>query len=225
MSFDEFKYILSKLKGYTNYIYLHVLGEPLMHPLINEFINYASKFFYVNITTNGTLLNKIKDNKNIRQINVSMHSMNNYDLVFKYTDILKKCTYINYRFWVGEYKEKIKILENKYNIEINKSMKLENNVFVDIKDEFVWPDLSNNLCNDGKCYGLIDHFGILVDGRIIPCCLDSLGSITLGNIFTDNLEEVFNSNRVKDIKNNFKNGKRIEELCKHCGFKIGGYNE
>ena len=65
MSMDEFKIVLDKIKGYTKYIYLHVMGEPLMHPFINEFIDYASKDFFVNITTNGYMLEKVVNNKNI----------------------------------------------------------------------------------------------------------------------------------------------------------------
>ena len=42
MSEDEFKIILEKIKNHTEYLYFHVLGEPLMHPKINEFINLAS---------------------------------------------------------------------------------------------------------------------------------------------------------------------------------------
>ena len=38
MSFEEFKMVLSKIKNFTNFLYLHVLGEPLLHPNINEFM-------------------------------------------------------------------------------------------------------------------------------------------------------------------------------------------
>ena len=38
MNFEEFKIILDKIKPYTNYIYLHVKGEPLLHPDIDKFI-------------------------------------------------------------------------------------------------------------------------------------------------------------------------------------------
>ena len=70
MTFDNFKVILEKIKPYTNYLYFHVLGEPLLHPKINEFIDYGSKLFNINITTNGYLIDRIIDNKNIRQINI-----------------------------------------------------------------------------------------------------------------------------------------------------------
>ena len=80
LTIEEFKFILYKLKPLTNYLYFHVLGEPLIHEQINEFINYASQSFDINITTNGYLIDKIKDNKNIRQVNISLHS---YDDKYK----------------------------------------------------------------------------------------------------------------------------------------------
>ena len=61
MSEDEFKIILEKIKNHTEYLYFHVLGEPLMHPKINEFINLASLSYKVNITTNGYLIEKLKN--------------------------------------------------------------------------------------------------------------------------------------------------------------------
>ena len=64
-------------------------------------------------------------------------------------------------------------MEEKYCKKTTESMKLEDNVFIDIDEEFVWPDLNNQIYNEhGFCYGLKDHFGILVDGSIVPCCLD-----------------------------------------------------
>jgi len=68
MSFDEFKIILEKLEKHTKFLYFHILGEPLLHPNINEYIDYASNKFNINITTNGYLIDRVKNNKNIRQI-------------------------------------------------------------------------------------------------------------------------------------------------------------
>ncbi|MDE6141354.1 MAG: radical SAM protein, partial [Bacilli bacterium] len=74
ISLEEFKIVLDKLRNHTNYLYLHVLGEPLLHPHINELINIAAENYQINITTNGYLIDKISDNTNIRQINISLHS-------------------------------------------------------------------------------------------------------------------------------------------------------
>src|SRR5574344_1889955 len=74
MDINDFKFILNALKGYTNYLYFHLMGEPLMHPEINKLIDLGALNYKINITTNGYLIKPIKENKNIRQINISLHS-------------------------------------------------------------------------------------------------------------------------------------------------------
>ena len=71
----------------------------------------------------------------------------------------------------------------------------------------------------GYGYGLKDQLGILVDGTIVICCLDGEGITNLGNIFTDDLNTILNSERVERIIKGFQNRKVVEELCKHCSFK------
>lgn len=233
MTMSEFEIILNKLKGITDYLYFHVLGEPLMHPLILDFINLASSYGYkINITTNGYLINKIKDNKNINMINISLHSYNEkYNIsledylnnIFRSIDsLIDNKTYINLRLWINN-KNNDKIIDyinSYYNTNIKQEKcTIKDRLYLDIDKNFIWPDLNNNYyCNKGKCYGLITHFGILVDGTIIPCCLDSKGIINLGNIFNDDITSVLNSKRCKNMRDNFRNSKKVEELCKHCKF-------
>ena len=110
-------------------------------------------------------------------------------------------------------------------IDNNKKIKISNNLIIDSFHEFIWPDINNSYYNEnGRCNGLIDHFGILSTGEIIPCCLDSKGIINLGNIYQDNLEDVFNSKLVKEMREGFLNNKKCQELCRHCSF-LGGSNE
>ena len=235
MEKKDFLIILDKIKDYTNYLYFHVLGEPLLHPSINDFIDEAhNKNFLINITTNGYLITRIKDNKNIRQLNISLHSfddkylvsIDNYlDNIFNTVDkLIKNNTYISLRLWVkNKYHEYIidKINEHyKTNISYDvKDYKINDYLFINNFHEFIWPDLNNEYYNEeGTCYALKDHIGILVDGTIIPCCLDTLGTINFGNIFTTNLEDIINSDRYKNMLECFKSNKKCEELCKHCNF-------
>ncbi len=94
ISTSEFSYILDEIKEFTDYIYFHVKGEPLLHPKIGELLDISyNKGFKVNITTNGTLLSKVKEKligkPALRQINISLHSFdgnNNRDTKEKYLD-------------------------------------------------------------------------------------------------------------------------------------------
>ena len=53
------------------------IKKALFHEMRHYFIDYANNMgILVNITTNGYLINKIKDNKNIHRLNISMHSFN-----------------------------------------------------------------------------------------------------------------------------------------------------
>ena len=62
MSKDEFKHVISEIKPYTDYIYLHLKGEPLIHPDLEDILKIAKENnIIVNITTNGTKLSDTLD--------------------------------------------------------------------------------------------------------------------------------------------------------------------
>ncbi len=62
MTTELFKRILYEIREYTEYIYLHVKGEPFLHPEIDKILDISfEKGFKVNITTNGTLINNVRD--------------------------------------------------------------------------------------------------------------------------------------------------------------------
>ena len=120
-----------------------------------------------------------------------------------------------------------KLLENEFEINCDlkealkekNSFKLRKNVYISMGEKFKWPSLKvEELGERAFCYGLRDQIGILVDGTVVPCCLDSDGSIPLGNIFENNLDEILNLKRSKDIYNGFSERKAVEDLCKRCGF-------
>lgn len=228
ISLESFKIILDKLNNYTNYLYFHIMGEPLLHPKINELINLASVNFKINITTNGTLLEKISDNKNIRQVNISLHSIKdnvkeNLEYIFKYSEkLLKNNTIVNYRLWVkgDKFNEIVQTINTYYQVDIYNLEKktIKKNLYIDYPQEFIWPSLNNKNDFSGSCKGTIDHIGILVDGTVVPCCLDNNGIINLGNLYKNDLLDIINSPIYKQIKDGFKQNKRIHPLCKKCNF-------
>lgn len=101
-----------------------------------------------------------------------------------------------------------------------KNVRVARKVFFNFDDYFEWPSLENKFVSDkGFCYGLDSHIGILANGKVIPCCLDKDACVDLGNIFEDGLENILKSKRVKDIKDGFKNGIVVEELCQKCSYR------
>lgn len=234
MTLSNFEYILNKIKDYTDYIYLHVMGEPLLHPEINNFIEVASnKGFSINITSNGFLINKLNTDK-IRQLNISLHSVkeqNSIDTTNYLSSIFENCeklaekgVYINYRVWRNNCLDILKYLEERYNVSITKEDKtktLAKNIFYSNEDEFIWPIKRLGEGNNypfGTCRALKDHIAILVDGTIVPCCLDNNATIPLGNIFNNTLQDILNSPIYKELLTGFNSNKKIHKLCQNCTF-------
>lgn len=237
----EFESILIKIKDYTDYIYLHIKGEPLLHPNIIDFLRLAEKYnLKVNLTTNGTLFSKmakeLNECRSLHKINFSLHSENNLDNyceeIFKNVELLKDKIVI-YRLWTlknNELDKKSQEIVNKirkyYNlpqetvdkIYTSNNIKIKSTIYVDKDNEFSWPEVTTHKSN-GYCYALKTQIGILVDGTVVPCCLDSNGVINLGNIFKENLEEIINSEKYKSLQKSFQDRKPCEELCKSCTFK------
>ena len=241
MNKEDFTLILDKLADQTKYIYYHLMGEPLTHPLLPEFIKMAGERGYKSIiTTNGTLLKKRGAEllaAGVHKVNLSLHSFENgtdddhAQYVQQLADFANKAadqgTIVVFRLWNkgcdgGKNDIALKLL--KENIpgdwaENTRGSRLRDKVYLEWGERFEWPD-SNAEIKGNKyfCYGLKDQFGILSDGTVVPCCLDSDGVINLGNIFQEDIKEILNSQRAKDIVEGFKCGMASEELCKRCGY-------
>ena len=85
--------------------------------------------------------------------------------------------------------------------------------------EFTWPDINNDpIIQRGRCYALKDQIAILVDGTVVPCCLDNNGDISLGNIYDETIEGILNKEKSITIRANFENNIISCELCRTCGF-------
>ena len=241
MSADEFSVVLDKIVGHTKYVYYHLMGEPLTHPLLPDFIRMSGERGLKSIiTTNGTLLQKRGDEliaAGVHKINLSLHSFEDggeerhREYVRLLADFAKKAAdagiIVVFRLWnrgadggmndisldllrehiPGEWKEN------------TRGIKMRERIFVDWGERFEWPDMSAEIKGiKTYCYGMRDQFGILADGTVVPCCLDSEGAVNLGNVFTDDLDEILSSERAVAIARGFERGLASEELCKRCGY-------
>ncbi len=100
-----------------------------------------------------------------------------------------------------------------------KSIRLASKILLHFDTYFEWPSLNNPVYGDGKCLGLSSHIGILSSGKVVPCCLDCDGVITLGDLNTEKLDTILHNQRSQKMIQGFKEGKAIEELCQKCSYK------
>lgn len=97
-------------------------------------------------------------------------------------------------------------------------IRLWSRAFLIKKTHFTWAGFCKTSSTQKFCPALKEQIGILSDGTIVPCCMDTQGSINLGNIAHINLQEALRSPKAIAIKNGFKYGRAIEPLCQQCGF-------
>lgn len=242
ITLDRIDHLFNEIKEYTDYIYLHVKGEPLLHPQLEEIIDLANKYnLKVNLTTNGTLLKdkiNILKKESIHKINISLHSENKKDNyleeVFNIRDEFLTDKTIIYRLWTlkdGKFDNKSQVIVDKiinnYNLSTEivqkiynyKNIKIDDNLYIDKDNEFEWPNTSKDNETNGFCYALKTQIAILVDGTVVPCCLDADGKVPLGNIYETSFKEIIEGEKFTQLKKSFEDRKPCAELCRKCTFK------
>ncbi len=240
MSRAELDTVLDKLSDVTDYLYFHLMGEPTCHPELPRFIAAAAARGYrPMITTNGTTLDAVGEEiiaAGVYKVNISLHSFEKNDEK-AHIEYLNSCVnfakraagegvLVTLRLWNGgtdaDNTETLAQLREGFGDgweKNNRGFKLRDRVFLEFADRFTWPDIEGAELGSGVyCHGLSDHFSILADGSIVPCCLDRDGVITLGNIFTDEVGDVLSGERAANMVEGFRNRSVCEPLCKKCSY-------
>lgn len=242
MSLEEFKILSARLRPHTDYLYFHLMGEPLLHPELGAFLAHAGDLgFKVILTTNGTLLpareELLLSAPALHKVNISLQSFEANDrgelspylsacagFAEKANDAGKLCAL---RLWNqngldslnGEIEALLVRHFPKPWPESRRSRKLAERVYLEPGERFDWPDLTAE--DRGEpcfCYGLRDQVGVLVDGTVVPCCLDHEGDIPLGNLFAQELGDIMSTKKARNIFNGFSQRQALEPLCRRCGY-------
>lgn len=244
LSLEEFEYILKQAKNYTDFIYLHVQGEPLSHPHFNEILDLCDTYqMHVQLVTNATFLNQYLDlykHPSIRKVSLSLQSIEyqkvdldtymNTILSFVQACITENKPIVELRFWRNDQYEltKTKALLERLNQEYTLSLterknhyRISENVYVDFDNMFTWPDITSNaLSQNGTCLGAKQQIAILSNGDVVPCCLDTDAHVLLGNIFKQSLDEIFNDEPYKQLVKEFNDHKIHNPFCLRCTYRL-----
>ena len=245
---EDFRTLAGRLRPHTEYLYLHLMGEPLLHPRLEQLLEVGEELgFRIMITTNGTLLPQrgalLCRSPAVRRVSVSLHSFEGNGergdmeaylagcLTFaaRAAEAGKRCAL---RLWnldgaetAGANARNDAILARIARDfprpwkEGWQGVTLAPNVYLEWGERFEWPDLeAGEHTGRAFCRGLRDQVGVLWDGTVVPCCLDHEGDIPLGNLYDRSLEEILNTPRARAIYEGFSQGRAAEELCRKCGY-------
>ncbi len=243
LSVEEFRCLAKKLQGQVEFLYFHLMGEPLLHPHLPEFFSIAAEYgFRVILTTNGTLLSKrsaeLLQAESLYKISISLHCYEVNSMGQSLEAYLNDCfTFCKaagekgilsvMRLWNQGGADQLNesILQQMHQafpeewVQTYSGFRIASRTFLEWGERFDWPDLNGEAYSGSYgCYGLRDQIGILCDGTLVPCCLDAEGGIPLGNLFEQELAQILNSDRAKRLKQSLQNRKPCEPLCHRCGY-------
>lgn len=255
MTFEEFNLLTDKLRGKVCFLYFHLMGEPLLHPLLPEFITIArEKGFKTVLTSNGTLLHRAMNLLDTlpHKVQLSLHSHESnargqlaeymHEVMSFSTQAAKRGTCVVLRLWNQggrdqENEEVMRLIERyvpKPWHERSDGFRLCDNLYLEFDRKFQWPDVKEGKIEtkdasdsavtekvEGTkpqlfCKALLKQIGVLVDGSLVPCCLDHNGDVVLGNLFQQSLEEILASPRAQALVEGFRHHIASESLCQNC---------
>lgn len=251
MNAQEFQNAIEQLAPHTSLLHLHVLGEPLLHPLIGPFLDICEQSkMHVHLVTNGTLfhnrLDDLRAKKALRSISFSLQSIcatSTIDEFRHYLELLldsigtfkkKNHPLFSLRLWNNgsstetvNYTDAVAEIQKRFNFDnltdalrTQRALMLNENICINTAERFEWPHNTAAMIGDtGSCLGLREQIAVLVDGTVVPCCLDSEGSINLGNLFTTPIATILASEKVKNIRSAFQRKRVAENLCKRCSYR------
>lgn len=243
LTMEEFELLTDKLQGHIQFLYFHLMGEPFLHALLPEFIRIARRKGFVPVlTTNGTLLSEAAEVIDAcpHKIQISLHSHEGngkddaeqyiYNVMCFAKEAASKGTIVVLRLWnQGGYdctNERIIELVTRHQpqpwVARHDGWKLTKNLYIEYDRMFEWPDEERDEYKEENvfCYALRNQIGVLVNGDVVPCCLDHAGELVLGNLFERSLDEILASPRAKAIYDGFTNHVAVEPLCRRCGYAM-----
>ncbi|MBE6989827.1 MAG: radical SAM protein [Ruminococcaceae bacterium] len=246
MAAAEFRTVMEKLRPYTDYIYLHVMGEPLLHPALGEILADAEeRGFRVCLTTNGTLLPERAETllaaPALHKVSVSLHSFEGNGRADGLADylggVLDFCgqaaargVLCALRLWNeggenGRNSEIESYLSRRCGVDVSAlprdgrgNRTLGKNLFLESGKRFDWPEPAAPERLTRFCHALTGQVAVLCDGTVVPCCLDAEGRLALGNIFEQELDEILALPRTRAMRAGFAVRRPTEELCRRCGY-------
>ena len=107
----------------------------------------------------------------------------------------------------------------------HKSFPVTGRLYIHEDSRFEWPGTNKAREQNGAgkypagtCHALETHAAILHNGRVVACCLDHSGQITLGSITDQGLAEILGSSAARNIREGFEKHELRHPFCQKCSY-------
>ncbi len=252
MSLELFRSIIDQAVRSTPHVFLHHFGDSLLHPALGECIRYASeRGIWCYLSANPALLNETRiralvDN-GLHELVLSLDGVTastsravrgpaaeNVERAERRIGEL-----IEYRKQAGRTTPVIilQIVRQKQNVHevdawLRKWKGMPGVDRVKVKSYVVWngrEEMINELSLNGSpdptsvtCDKPWTSMTILWDGRVVPCCFDHDGLLTLGNVNDQSLDEIWRGESTRELRRSHRSGDFSNiSLCEKCKDKEG----
>ncbi|MDD4003883.1 MAG: radical SAM protein [Elusimicrobiaceae bacterium] len=241
MTVEFFRMTLRRAGPLAGVVSLHVLGEPFMHPDLPEILKICSAAgVAVNLVTNATLLDKfgpaLFEEPCLKQVSISLHALASLETRGREAALLSILRFARARparviasFRLrgdlrgvferetagrvfAEFGVTASALERG-------AVKLAPGVYFNSGPFFEWPGSARAERPPGGCLGLRHNCAILSDGRVVPCCADFDGRMTLGSIADSPLDEILAGPAAMRLRRAIASPDDRPDCCKTCGFR------
>ncbi len=243
MDFDFFKKIIDECEGRVDFIYLHFFGEPLLHPRIIDFIDYAAgKGMTIAFSTNATALNEKVSrallHSKLDLLIISIDSLNPeiYNKIRNGGNLDKILENINnfldlhqaFRATLNVSLQMIEMSLNRDDIRtFTSNWKIRDGLNLTVKSLHNYADQVQNIRSLGNfpknssdrkvCVEPWRGLVIGWDGIVVPCCNDFNYKFPLGDLNTNTLWEIWNSKKMQEMRKCQRKGEqKSNKLCKGC---------
>lgn len=203
-------------------------GEPFVFPRLFEWLDYLEeRDIYFTLYTNAAALTKekaarINAYKNITELVFSMHGYNkeSYEMQMRIPYEKSKAN-VEYFISIAKIPYKVYLLASAINTQGIEQFKVtwpENNIFIGKYVNWAGKRPSNMDGTRNPCGRILSEMTVYWDGRVNLCCMDSDAGIILGDLNTQSIKEVWESNQW--MRDKHKSLDFDLELCRNCNFNI-----
>ena len=220
MKLETFKEIIDQAYGNVEFISLASRGEPLLCPEFKDMLNYTrDKFFNLKINTNATLLDEkmahaiLESGVKTLVFSADAASKKLYDKLRVNGDLNKILKNIKkfQDFKLKKYPDS-KIITRVSGVKVNTDQNLDEmeKFWGSLVDQVAFVDyvpwenvyISESSKVNTPCSDLWRRMFVWWDGKVNPCDVDYKSELSVGNIFNNNISELWKSKEYNSLRKN-----------------------